>query len=47
MFVHDILVYSKMKEDQAKYLRIVLETLGRRDYIESSASMSFGLVFRF
>ena len=42
VFIADILVYSKNKEEHAEHLKIALTRLENINYIPSSASVIFG-----
>ena len=42
IFIDDILVYSKSREDHERHLRIVLQTLRENNFLLSSINVSFG-----
>jgi hypothetical protein len=42
VFIDDILIFSKMVEEQEEHLRLVLEKLRSKSYMPNSVSVNFG-----
>ena len=43
VFIDDILIYSKTKEEHAEHIRMVLEILRKKDYMLNGLNVNFGL----